>query len=86
MFTERVQARRVVRGPEPEADAVEAGSFPGPGEGGEHKVSPAGSRDSGLQRRQDTHGESRPTKSSIGEVGNEGVNHTYKDIYGSGNI
>lgn len=68
MFTECVQARRVVCGPEPEADAVEAGSFLGPGEGGQHKVSLAGSRDSGLQRRQDTHGESRPMEWSIGGV------------------
>lgn len=57
-----VQACRVVCGPEPEADALEAGSFFGPGQGGEHKVSPAGSRDSRLQRRQDTHGERRPLK------------------------
>lgn len=37
---------------------MEAGSFPGPGQGGQHKVSSAGSWDSGLQCRQDSHGKS----------------------------
>lgn len=80
-----MQACRVVGGPEPEAHAVEAGSFPGPGEGGEHKVSPAGSRDSGLQRRQDPHGESRPTEWSIGKVGDKVVDSICKGMYGSFN-
>lgn len=68
--THCVQARRVVCGLEPEADALEAGSFLGPGQGGEHKVSLAGSRDPRLQRRKDTHGE-RPVKWSIGQAGNK---------------
>lgn len=51
-----VQTCRVVSGSEPEADEVEAGSFTGPGQGGQHKVSSAGSWDSGLQRSQDTDG------------------------------
>lgn len=51
-----MQARRVIRGPESEANALEAGAFPGPGEGGQHKVSSPGGWNPGLQRRQDAHG------------------------------
>lgn len=35
---------------------MEAGSFPGPGQGGQHKVSSTGSWDSGLQCSQDSDG------------------------------
>lgn len=34
VFIDCLQACRVISGPEPEANAMEAGSFPGPGEGG----------------------------------------------------
>lgn len=51
-----LQAGRVLSGPEPEAHEMEAGSFPGPGQGGQHKVSSTGSWDSGLQCSQDSHG------------------------------
>ncbi|KAF3856134.1 hypothetical protein F7725_016857 [Dissostichus mawsoni] len=41
-LSECMDPKRVLSGPEPEADEMEAGSYPGPGQGGLHKVSPAG--------------------------------------------
>lgn len=60
-----VQACRVIGGPEPEANEMEAGSFPRPGQGGQHKVSPPGGWDSGLQRSQDSDGEGGAVCKSI---------------------
>ena len=51
-----LQTCRVISGPEPEANEMEAGSLPGPGQGGLHKVSLTGSWDAGLQCSQDSHG------------------------------
>jgi len=53
------QAGGVLGGPQPEAHEVEAGSLPGPGQGGQHQVPAAGGRDPGLQRSQDPHGTDR---------------------------
>lgn len=56
----RPQACGVLGGPQPEAHEMEAGSFPGSGQGGGHQVSAAGGRDPGLQRSQDSHGTAGP--------------------------
>ena len=51
-----LQACGVLGGPQLEAHAMEAGSFPGSRQGGQHQVSAARGWDSGLQRSQDSHG------------------------------
>lgn len=65
-----VQACRVLSGPKPEANEMEAGSFTGSGQGGQHKVSSTGCWDSWLQCGTDINGKAGKTKCWV-ERGNK---------------
>lgn len=63
-----LKACRVFSRPEPETHEMEAGSFPGPGQSDQHKVSPSRCWDTWVQCGPDTHGKDRKSNQWVDRV------------------